>query len=194
MNNNKLLVFLGNPGVQYRNNRHNAGRLFADSLDFPVKWGKKFKSLFFHLPLPEGSAYFLEPETFINLSGLAVSEAADFYKISAENILVVHDEVELPLGTAGFKFSGGLGGHNGLRSIKASLGTADFRRLRIGIGRPGPKGECGIYDWVLSDFTKEELPVLAEVFSACAAPLAAALASGFGSLPAGKISVQAGRD
>jgi len=193
MQDNKLLVFLGNPGAQYVKNRHNAGRLFADALGFDINWQKKFKSLFFSVHptagICEGSVYLLEPETFMNLSGLAVSEAASFCKISAENILVIHDEVELPLGTAAFKFSGGMGGHNGLRSIKASLGTADFWRLRIGIGRPGAKGEQGIYDWVLSDFTKEESPVIEEMFSACAAPLKQALLSGFGALPTGKISL-----
>uniref|UniRef100_A0A7C3I763 Peptidyl-tRNA hydrolase n=1 Tax=Gracilinema caldarium TaxID=215591 RepID=A0A7C3I763_9SPIR len=100
------------------------------------------------------------PETYMNLSGEAVGEAAAFFKIPPERILVVHDELELPLGTASFKFSGGLGGHNGLRSLKANLGTADFWRLRIGIGRPN---HSDIASYVLSDFSRDEMPVLEQV-------------------------------
>ena len=117
------------------------------------------------------------PETFMNLSG--DSAAAAFFKIPPERILVVHDELELPLGILSLKFAGGLGGHNGLRSMKARLGTADFWRLRIGIGRPddrapgegGPPGSGkGIIDWVLSDFTAAERSALDQVLDA-AVPL-----------------------
>ncbi|MDR0389878.1 MAG: aminoacyl-tRNA hydrolase [Spirochaetaceae bacterium] len=112
------------------------------------------------IELPE-RVLFLFPQTFMNLSGESLSAAASFFKIKTENILVVHDELELPLGTVSLKYSGGLGGHNGLRSIKAALGSADFWRLRIGIGRPGHRD---IYSWVLSDFSPDETAVLAGVF------------------------------
>lgn len=115
------------------------------------------------------------PETYMNLSGTAVGEAAAFFKIPAERILVVHDELELPLGTASFKFSGGLGGHNGLRSLKANLGTADFWRLRIGIGRPE---HSDIASYVLSDFLRDEMPVLEQVLSISAQALQFALVFG----------------
>jgi PTH1 family peptidyl-tRNA hydrolase len=105
------------------------------------------------------------PETFMNLSGESVGAAAAFFKIPPEQVLVVHDELELPLGTASLKFSGGLGGHNGLRSAKACLNTADFWRLRIGIGRPN---HSDIASWVLSDFTAAESAILSQVFAACA--------------------------
>jgi PTH1 family peptidyl-tRNA hydrolase len=134
-----------------------------------------------HAPIAPLSAaiYFLEPETFMNLSGQSVQAAAAFYKIPPDHILVVHDELELPLGQAAFKFSGGLGGHNGLRSIKASLGTADFWRLRIGIGRPaGDKANADISSWVLSNFSQDELPILDQVLAACAAALEQAIAFG----------------
>ena len=97
------------------------------------------------------------PETFMNLSGESVFAAASFYKIKIEEIIVVHDELELPLGTISLKFSGGLGGHNGLRSMKSCFGNADCWRLRIGIGRP-PEGI--VYDWVLSDFSNTEQELL----------------------------------
>jgi PTH1 family peptidyl-tRNA hydrolase len=123
----------------------------------------------------------------MNLSGESVGAAASFFKIPPERILVVHDELEMPLGAAGFKFGGGLGGHNGLRSMKASLGTADFWRLRIGIGRPGdrepgkggkPERHGDIVGWVLSDFEETELPVLERVFAAASDALTSALLRG----------------
>jgi PTH1 family peptidyl-tRNA hydrolase len=119
--------------------------------------------------------HFLKPETFMNLSGEAAQAAATFFKIPPENILVIHDELDLLLGQCGFKFSGGLNGHNGLRSFKASLGTADFWRLRIGIGRPA-NGD--VYNWVLSDFAAAEQAVLDAVLAACADALTQALAQG----------------
>jgi PTH1 family peptidyl-tRNA hydrolase len=119
------------------------------------------------------------PETFMNLSGESIYAVATFFKIEPEKILLVHDELELPLGTASFKFSGGLGGHNGLRSMKACFNTADFWRLRIGIGRPGHSDVSG---WVLSNFTSEELLDLKESLSVCAKALINALIYGAESL------------
>ncbi|MDR0452320.1 MAG: aminoacyl-tRNA hydrolase [Treponema sp.] len=135
--------------------------------------------------------HFVFPETFMNLSGESVAAAASFFKIPPGRILAVHDELEMPLGVAGFKFGGGLGGHNGLRSMKASFGTADFWRLRIGIGRPGDRepGKGGnpgrhgdIAGWVLSDFEEADLPVLERVFAAASDALASALLRGPGAL------------
>ncbi|MDR1748343.1 MAG: aminoacyl-tRNA hydrolase [Spirochaetaceae bacterium] len=106
---------------------------------------------------------FLKPETFMNLSGESIGEIARFYRILPEEILVIHDELELPPGTVSLKWSGGLGGHNGLRSAKAVLGTADFWRLRIGIGRPDHGDVAG---YVLSDFTGDEKILLSQIFPA----------------------------
>ncbi|MCL2833602.1 MAG: aminoacyl-tRNA hydrolase [Treponema sp.] len=132
-------------------------------------------------PVPAAGApekiHFLKPATFMNNSGESAAAAASFFKIKPQNIIVVHDELELPLGTISLKFGGGLGGHNGLRSMKACFGTADFWRLRIGIGRPddrlpgqgGPPGSGrGIVEWVLSDFTKEEKAALEPVLEKAA--------------------------
>jgi PTH1 family peptidyl-tRNA hydrolase len=112
--------------------------------------------------------HFLMPETYMNRSGEPVCEAASFFKIKPEEILVIHDELEIPLGCLSLKFSGGLGGHNGLRSMKACFGTADFWRLRIGIGRPNHDDISG---WVLSDFTPDECERLNPVLDAAAALL-----------------------
>ncbi|MDL2229747.1 aminoacyl-tRNA hydrolase [Treponema sp. OttesenSCG-928-L16] len=119
--------------------------------------------------------YLLKPGTYMNLSGESVVAATSYFKIKPEHILVLHDELELPVGSVSLKFSGGLGGHNGLRSMKSCLGTADFWRFRIGIGRPSHTDIAG---WVLSDFTHEESAVLTNVFTESAKALIAALSAG----------------
>lgn len=167
MNLIELVVFLGNTGKQYEHNRHNAAWLFADSLPAlsSLNWSKKFKGESAALNAGGRKIQLLKPHTFMNLSGESIAEAASFYKIKPERILVVHDELELPAGTFGLKWAGGLGGHNGLRSAKACLGTADFWRLRFGIGRP-PHDDVAL--WVLSDFSKDELSAMNAAFQAAA--------------------------
>jgi PTH1 family peptidyl-tRNA hydrolase len=178
----QLAAFLGNPGTNYSRNRHNAGRMLAQALPFyrQLSWQKKFKGLYASFE----SNHFLQPETFMNLSGESVFAAASFYKIKVEEIIVVHDELELPLGTISLKFSGGLGGHNGLRSMNKCFGNADFWRIRIGIGRPdsrlpGEGGRAGsgegVYDWVLSDFSGEEQEALIPTLDAGAGLLLQAM-------------------
>jgi PTH1 family peptidyl-tRNA hydrolase len=181
----QLAVFLGNPGSQYKNNRHNAAWMLAEKLPFysSLDWHKKFKGLYAVMD----SLHFLKPQTYMNLSGESAQAAASFFKIKLEEIIVIHDEIELPFGTLSLKFSGGLGGHNGLRSMKAVFGSADFWRLRIGIGRPDGRtpGKGGnpessraanIADWVLADFTPAETEALAPVLVTGAQLLANALA------------------
>jgi peptidyl-tRNA hydrolase, PTH1 family len=169
----KLAAFLGNPGKEHALNRHNAGWMLAEALPFypSLSWQKKYKGLY----SSRENFHYLMPETYMNLSGESVFAAAAFYKMKVEEIIVVHDELELPLGTISLKFSGGLGGHNGLRSMKKVFGNADFWRLRIGIGRPdsrlpgegGPKGSGeGVYDWVLSDFSGAEREILTPALDA----------------------------
>jgi PTH1 family peptidyl-tRNA hydrolase len=208
----QLAVFLGNPGRQYENNRHNAGRMVADRLPFfsASDWQKKFKGLYAgadyaRIKASAGTAgaditaaepppnlpskiHFLIPETFMNLTGESALAAASFYKIKLDEIIVIYDEIELPFGTLSLKFSGGLGGHNGLRSMKACFGSADFWRLRVGLGRPdgrvpGRGGsnvgkDNGIAGWVLSDFDAAEAEALAPVFETGAGLLMRAIAAG----------------
>lgn len=116
--------------------------------------------------------FLLKPQTYMNASGESIIELANFYKLKANEILVVHDELELPLGTISFKWSGGLGGHNGLRSTKTVLGTADFWRLRFGIGRPN---NADVAAYVLSPFTSDERITLEQTFQSAAKLLAQAI-------------------
>ena len=185
----ELVAFLGNPGKEYSRNRHNAGFLLAEKLPFygDLSWQKKFKGYYAATDGAASRLHFIKPQTYMNLSGESVFQVASFFKIKNEAILVVHDELELPLGTISLKFSGGLGGHNGLRSMKACFGTADFWRIRIGVGRPdsrlpgegGPPGSgVGIVDWVLSDFSNEEKEILNRVLETGAELLLSAFTEG----------------
>lgn len=163
-----LVAFLGNYGKKYEGNRHNVAWLFADSLPFAgsLSWQKKFQGHYAASDSLGGHrVYFLKPETYMNLSGDSIGQLARFYKLQPEEVLVIHDELELPPGTVSLKHGGGLGGHNGLRSTKAVLGTADFWRLRFGIGRPEHKDVAG---YVLSDFTCDEKIILSQIFPAAA--------------------------
>ncbi len=153
-----LVVGLGNPGPQYAGNRHNIGFMAIDAMARRYRCGP-FKSRFGGLGsegmLGEQRVVLLKPMTFMNESGRSVGEAARFYKIGLEDIVVTHDELDLAPGKLRVKRGGGNAGHNGLRSITAHLGN-DYRRLRLGIGHPGDKAL--VYRYVLSDFAKSERP------------------------------------
>ena len=187
----RLVAFLGNYGPQYERTRHNVAWQFASQLPFygRLNFQQKFRGDWASVQtstlaewfsetgmlskkdgsppaVPESAPdkiFFLKPLTYMNLSGESVGELARFFKILPEEILVVHDELELPLGTVSLKWSGGLGGHNGLRSMKATFGTADFWRLRFGLTKPVDRD---IADYVLSNFTDDERIVLSREFSA----------------------------
>lgn len=151
----KLVVFLGNPGIQYRQTRHNAAWLCSELIsDLQVsQWQKKFKGQWTSTGFGEGKCIFLKPETYMNKSGESVGSALSFFKLKPENLLVVHDDLEMPYGTIGFRKGGGLAGHNGLKSIATHGGTKDFYRFRIGIGRPV---HGSVSSWVMGRFSKEE--------------------------------------
>ena len=164
----EMAVFLGNYGKQYEKNRHNAAWLFADSLAAvsSASWSAKFKGEAASITAFGRKIQLLKPHTFMNLSGESIVQAASFYKIKPEEILVVHDELELPFGTVSLKWSGGLGGHNGLRSVKSVFGTQDFWRLRFGLTKPAGKD---IADYVLSPFSEDEQISLSQIFPIVAA-------------------------
>ena len=134
-----VIAGLGNPGPTYQWTRHNAGFLFLDRLaereNCPIS-RKSFSGLTGEWNFSGNRLILLKPQTFMNLSGKAVIQALQFYKLPPSNLIVVHDELDLPYGTVRFKQGGGHGGHNGLRSIMEQLGKGDFIRLRIGIGKP----------------------------------------------------------
>lgn len=154
----KLLVFLGNPGKEYDKTRHNAGFMACAHL-FP----QASFSLKFHSAYAEEDGYrIIKPMTYMNLSGTAVSEAASFYKLKADEIAVIHDDLELKEAEIRIQRGGGLQGHNGLRSIKERLGSAEFYRIRIGIGRP-KHGDVKLY--VTSPFSENEMIALKTAFT-----------------------------
>ncbi|MDO4997367.1 MAG: aminoacyl-tRNA hydrolase [Neisseria sp.] len=148
----KLIVGLGNPGKDYEATRHNVGFWLIDELAWQWKATLKEEKKYFGevaKAIYQGQEVFLlKPNTFMNLSGKAVAALAQFYKIKADEILVVHDELDIPCGRIRFKKGGGNGGHNGLKDIQAKLGTPDFYRLRLGIDHPGDKSL--VHAWVLN--------------------------------------------
>lgn len=150
----RLIVGLGNPGPDYAATRHNAGFWLLDLLARQHSATLRAEGKFFSLYARAGETHLLEPQTFMNASGKAVAAVARFYKIQPDEILVVHDELDLPPGAAKLKQGGGHGGHNGLRDIIAALGVQDFWRLRLGIGHPGNKAE--VVSFVLKPPRKEE--------------------------------------
>jgi peptidyl-tRNA hydrolase, PTH1 family len=175
----RLYAFLGNHGREYAGNRHNVAWQFLEALPFygELRWERKFKGRFATRETPSGRTWILCPETFMNLSGDSAAELMRFYQIAPSELLAVHDELELPFGSFGLKMGGGLGGHNGLRSLEARLGTRDYARLRFGIGRPEHPDIAG---YVLSDFSHEERERLAaSVFPSAAKVLEACTDDGF---------------
>jgi PTH1 family peptidyl-tRNA hydrolase len=154
-----LIASLGNPGREYENTRHNLGWLMVDDLHCcsSLRWKEKFKGLYFKTTEHGNDFVFLKPQTFMNLSGQSVKAAMTFFKVPLEDVLIVHDELDFPFGTIGFKSGGGLAGNNGLKSIAEQLGSKDFKRLRLGIGRP-KYGD--VSNHVLSKFSSEEGPLL----------------------------------
>jgi PTH1 family peptidyl-tRNA hydrolase len=157
-----VVVGLGNPGPRYAGNRHNVGALVVDELADRVGGGR-FKAHKAGADVLEGRlaghrVVLAKPRSFMNVSGGPVAGVARFYKVAPENIVVVYDELDIPFATVRLKLGGGENGHNGLRSITKSLGTKDYHRIRVGIGRP--PGRMDPADFVLRDFSKVELKEL----------------------------------
>lgn len=197
----QLVAFLGNYGREYEKTRHNTAWQFAEKLPFYSKlnFSSKFQGQIANLDYEQfvnfaqsaypdlsksgeikisakapKKIYFLKPETYMNLSGQSIGEVCQFYKIKPEEVLVVHDELEMKPGFFSLKWSGGLAGHNGLRSTKAVLNTADFWRLRFGIGKPA---NVDIADYVLSNFSKDDAILMDIVYEKAGFLLAKVLLS-----------------
>ena len=172
----KLFVGLGNPGAQYAMNRHNVGFMALDAIALRHRagnWQRKWQGQVADLTLGMERVLLLLPQTFMNESGRSVALAARFHKLPPDEIVVFHDELDLAPGKVRVKTGGGVAGHNGLRSIRDCLGTADYKRVRIGIGHPGHKER--VLSHVLGDFAKAEHPWVATLLDALsdAAPLLA---------------------
>ena len=153
-----LVAGLGNPGREYEQTRHNVGWLVLDELArrHGGSWRSKFSGSLAEVRLGDARLALLKPETYMNESGRSVGSAERFFKVEPPQLLVVHDDVDLEPGRLQARAGGGLAGHNGLRSLAQHLGSEDFLRLRIGVGRPGRGDRRPVSDWVLSPFSAEE--------------------------------------
>lgn len=167
-----LIVGLGNPGGKYEITRHNAGflcaDLFAESMNTEIK-RLKYHALTAEVNIDGHRCLLMKPQTFMNNSGEAVAEAAKFYKIPLEKIIVVFDDISLPIGKLRVRRKGSAGGHNGIKSIISHLGSENFPRVKIGVGAK-PHPDYDLADWVLASFKKEDFPALKEAMvNACEA-------------------------
>jgi PTH1 family peptidyl-tRNA hydrolase len=176
-----LVVGLGNPGKKYAHNRHSVGFMAADRMreerSLP-EWREKFSGVFSRGPAFGDDVMLLKPMTYMNVSGDSVQPAAAFVKVEPAGIIVLHDELDLPFGDVRLKVGGGHAGHNGLRSIIQRLGSPDFVRVRIGIGRPPPGFRGDVADYVLSDFDSSERAELPDVLDRAVAAAAAVVEKG----------------
>ena len=177
-----MIVCLGNPGAKYANTRHNAGFMAADALEreYNIKINKiKFKALTAVADIGGQAALIMKPQTYMNLSGEAVGEAARFYKIEPDHIIVISDEMSLAAGKMRIRRKGSAGGHNGLKNIIAHLGTDGFPRIRIGVGAP-TSGEDHeeVVDWVIGSVPKAELKLIEETAAKAAEACACYIKNG----------------
>ena len=156
----KLLIGLGNPGPKYETTRHNAGFLMLDLIadSAGIGWGSsKFDAVMGKGQFNGESVVLLKPQTFMNLSGRSVAKAARFFKVAVEDMIVFHDDIDMDYGKVKTRAGGGHGGHNGIRSMIAELGSNNFHRMKLGVGRPTKDAPVGVSDWVLHPFTDAEL-------------------------------------
>jgi PTH1 family peptidyl-tRNA hydrolase len=175
----QLIVGVGNPGTDYAATRHNIAWLLLDHTPTfqNARWNSKFKGLWAEASHRGHRFYALKPQTFMNLSGESVQPMAAFYKIPADKILVIHDELDLPFGQVHFKMGGGLAGHNGLKSIAQCLGTDNFGRMRVGIGRPV---HGSVSNYVLGPFSSEEKGQMANLLEKLHDPMLTCMVEGMG--------------
>jgi len=177
-----LVVGLGNPEPKYAQNRHNVGFMAVDelaSLTRAEAFRKKFSGEIARTTLGGVDAVLLKPLTYMNLSGDAVQPCAAFFKVAPAAVIVVHDELDLPFGEVRLKLGGGHAGHNGVRSVIARLGTPEFGRVRVGIGRPPESFKGDVADWVLQDFSSAERSDLPNSLRAAAQSVLDIAARGF---------------
>lgn len=165
-----LVVFLGNPGLRYEGTRHNAGFMTADALARKENISinrSRFRALTATCTMGDATVLLMKPQTYMNLSGEAVGQAARFYKIPADHVLVVSDDITLPIGAMRIRTRGSAGGHNGLKNIISVLGTEEFPRIRLGVGEP-PHPDFDTVDWVLSVFRDQDAIDMADAASRAA--------------------------
>ena len=152
----KMIVGLGNPGKEYDNTRHNVGFYIVDSYLGNVKWKEKFKALYYECSINNEKVVFVKPLTYMNLSGNAVRQFYDYYNVNIDDILVIHDDLDLVFGDYKLKKNSSAGGHNGIKSIISCLGTQDFSRLKVGISNDK---SMDTKDYVLGKFSNKDIDV-----------------------------------
>ena len=157
----KLIIGLGNPGKEYLNTRHNIGFMVLDNYLGNISWQNKFNALYTTKEINNEKVIFIKPLTYMNLSGNAVQEFVNFYKINLEDILVIHDDLDLPLGKYRLKTNSSSGGHNGIKSLINNLGSNNFARLKIGVSK---NNDIDTKDYVLGHFKKEELSIINDLY------------------------------
>lgn len=175
-----LIVGLGNPGNEYKNTRHNTGFMATDEIVRRYNFSNAksaFNAEVMSGEIDGNKVLLMRPQTFMNNSGQAVRACMDFYKIPVENVYVIHDDMDLPVGKLKAKIAGGAGGHNGLKSIDAHC-TPNYTRVRIGVGRPNNKDQ--VVDWVLSNFSSSDKKVLQDLLELVADNLSVLLSKGTG--------------
>ncbi len=175
-----IVAFLGNPGLKYNGTRHNAGFMAADAMEkkLGVRINKmRFKALTQTVDIGSHKVLLMKPQTYMNLSGDAIAQAAKFYKVPPERVIVVSDETALPIGKLRIRRGGSAGGHNGLKSIIARLGTDQFPRIRLGVGAP-PHPDYDMADWVLAAFKGQDAADMEAVAEKAACAVACYITEG----------------
>lgn len=175
-----IVAFLGNPGLKYNGTRHNAGFMAADAMEkkLGVRINKmRFKALTQTIAIGSHKVLLMKPQTYMNLSGDAIAQAAKFYKVPPERVIVVSDETALPIGKLRIRRGGSAGGHNGLKSIIARLGTDQFPRIRLGVGAP-PHPDYDMADWVLAAFKGQDAADMEAVAEKAACAIACYITEG----------------
>lgn len=175
-----IVAFLGNPGLKYNGTRHNAGFMAADAMEkkLGVRINKmRFKALTQTVDIGSRKVLLMKPQTYMNLSGDAIAQAAKFYKVPPERVIVVSDETALPIGKLRIRRGGSAGGHNGLKSIIARLGTDQFPRIRLGVGAP-PHPDYDMADWVLAAFKGQDAADMEAVAEKAACAVACYITEG----------------
>jgi PTH1 family peptidyl-tRNA hydrolase len=183
-----MIAGLGNPGTQYEKTRHNLGFMLVDAFsshlalnNSPGVWKERSGALVSEARIGSERIWLVKPQTFMNRSGEPLAQVMQFFKVEAAGLVVLHDEVDLPLGSLRIKNGGGDGGHNGIKSVVAGIGSADFVRFRLGIGRPMVAAENAnpdVSNWVLGRFSRDEQPIVSELLTRSTLALEALMADG----------------